>query len=145
MIDAARGLEYTILRVPQIEEDGAMNRFLTGIITVVIGLAFSTSTSVQARPDTPAIPAVPATPAQGKGMTEKKEKAEERTEREREKAEKNAEKENEKAAKRAEKEKEKAERHAKKSAKKHGLDRADEVAGEHGKQGRENAREKQGR
>jgi hypothetical protein len=26
-----------------------------------------------------------------------------------------------------------------------GLDRADEVAGEHGKQGRDNAREKQGR
>ena len=101
-----------------------MKRFLTGIIAVVIGLAFSTSTFVQARPGTPAIPAVPATPAQGKGM---------------------AEKEKEKAAKRAEKEKEKAERHAKKAAKKHGLDRADEVAGEHGKQGRENAREKQGR
>ena len=29
--------------------------------------------------------------------------------------------------------------------KKKGLDRADEVAGEHGKQGRDNAREKQGR
>ncbi len=112
-----------------------MKRFLTGIIAVVIGLAFSMSAFVQARPGTPAIPAVPATPAQGKGMAVKeKEKAEERTEREGEKAEKNA-----------EKEKEKAGRHANKAAKKHGLDRADEVAGEHGKQGRENAREKQGR
>ena len=119
-----------------------MKRFLTGIIAVVIGLAFNTSTFVQAKPGTP----VPAAPAQGKGMAVKeKEKAEERTEREGEKAEKNAEKEKEKAAQRAEKEKEKAERHANKAAKKHGLDRADEVAGEHGKQGRENAREKQGR
>jgi len=112
-----------------------MKKFLTGIITVVIGLGFSMSTLVQARPGTPAIPAVPATPAQGKGMAVKeKEKAEERAEKEGEKAEKNA-----------EKEKEKAGRHANKAAKKHGLDRADEVAGEHGKQGRENAREKQGR
>ena len=90
-----------------------MKRFLTGIIAVVIGLAFSTSTFVQAKPGTPTVPAAPATPAQGKRI--------------------------------AEKEKEKAERHANKAAKKHGLDRADEVAGEHGKQGRENAREKQGR
>jgi hypothetical protein len=112
-----------------------MKRFLTGIIAVVIGLAFSMPTFVQARPGTPAIPAVPATPAQGKGMAVKeKEKTEERTEREGEKAEKNAEKEKDKAGKRANK-----------AAKKHGLDRADEVAGEHGKQGRQNAREKQGR
>jgi hypothetical protein len=110
-----------------------MKRFLTGIIAVVIGLAFSTATFVHAKPGTPAIPAVPATPAQGKGMAEK-EKAEDRTERGADKAEKNA-----------EKEKEKAEKHSQKAAKKHGLDRADEVAGEHGKQGRENAREKQGR
>jgi len=123
-----------------------MKKFLTGIIAVVIGLVFSTSTFVQAKPGTPAVPAAPATPAQGKGIAEKeKEKAEERTEREGEKAEKKAEKEKEKAEKKAEKEKEKAERHANKAAKKHGLDRADEVAGEHGKQGRENAREKQGR
>jgi hypothetical protein len=121
--------------VPQIEEDGAMKRFLTGIIAVVIGLAFSTATFVHAKPGTPAIPAVPATPAKGKGMAEKeKEKAEDRTEKGEDKAEKNA-----------EKEKEKAEKHSQKAAKKHGLDRADEVAGEHGKQGRENAREKQGR
>jgi hypothetical protein len=134
MIAAVRGL-YIILRVRQIEEDGAMKRFLTAIIAVVIGLAFSMSTFVQARPGTPAIPAVPANPGQGKGMAVKeKEKAEERTEREGEKAEKNAEKEKEKAGK-----------HSQKAAKKHGLDRADEVAGEHGKQGRENAREKQGR
>jgi ABC-type microcin C transport system permease subunit YejB len=120
-----------------------MKRFLTGIIAVVIGLAFSTFTYVQAKPGTPATPAVPATPAQGKGIAEKeKEKVEDRTEMAGEKAEKNAEKEKEKAAKRAEKEKGKAD---KKAAKKHGLDRADEVAGEHGKQGRENAREKQGR
>jgi len=123
-----------------------MKKFLTGIIAVVIGLVFSTSTFVQAKPGTPAVPAAPATPAQGKGIAEKeKEKAEERTEREGEKAEKKAEKEEEKAEKKTEKEKEKAERHATKAAKKHGLDRADEVAGEHGKQGRENAREKQGR
>ena len=123
-----------------------MKKFLTGIIAVVIGLVFSTSTFVQAKPGTPAVPAAPATPAQGKGIAEKeKEKAEERTEREGEKAEKKAEKEEEKAEKKAEKEKEKAERHANKAAKKQGLDRADEVAGEHGKQGRENAREKQGR
>ena len=123
-----------------------MKKFLTGIIAVVIGLVFSTSTFVQAKPGTPAVPAAPATPAQGKGIAEKeKGKAEERTEREGEKAEKKAEKEEEKAEKKAEKEKEKAERHANKAAKKHGLDRADEVAGEHGKQGRENAREKQGR
>ena len=90
-------------------------------------------------------PLLPLRP-KGKGSRKKeKEKAEERTEREGEKAEKNAEKEKEKAAQRAEKEKEKAERHANKAAKKQGLDRADEVAGEHGKQGRENAREKQGR
>jgi len=123
-----------------------MKKFLTGIIAVVIGLVFSTSTFVQAKPGTPAVPAAPATPAQGKGIAEKeKEKAEERTEREGEKVEKKAEKEEEKAEKKAEKEKEKAERHDNKAAKKHGHDRADEVAGEHGKQGRENAREKQGR
>jgi hypothetical protein len=110
-----------------------MKRFLTGIIAVVIGLAFSMSTFVQARPGTPAIPGLTAASPQGQGMAVK-EKAREKTEREEEKAEKNN-----------EKEKEKAGRHASKAAKKHGLDRADEVAGEHGKQGRENAREKQAR
>jgi hypothetical protein len=116
-----------------------MKRFVTGL-TVFIGLAFITSTFVQAKPGTL------ARPAQVKGMTEKeKEKAEERAERQAEKAEKNAEKKKENAAKRAKHEKEKAERHAPKAAKKHGLDRADEVAGEHGNQGRENARDKQGR
>ena len=110
-----------------------MKRFVTGVIAVVIGLAFSTPTFVQAMPDTLA-------------MAEKEqEKTEKRTEREKEKAQKNTEKEKEKAAKSAEKEKDNAERHAKKATKKHGLDRADEVAGEHGKQGRENARAKQGR
>ena len=48
-----------------------MKKFLTGIIAVVIGLVFSTSTFVQAKPGTPAVPAAPATPAQGKGIAEK--------------------------------------------------------------------------
>ncbi|TAL12752.1 MAG: hypothetical protein EPO02_00560 [Nitrospirae bacterium] len=95
-----------------------MKRLFTGALALLIALAFSTSTFAQATP------AVPATPAQGKEA---------------------AEKEKEKAERKAEKEKEKAERHAKKEGKKHGLDRADEAAGEHGRQGRENARAKQGR
>ena len=41
-------------------------------------------------------------------------------------------------------EKKKGEKRANKEEKKPGLDRADEVAGEHGKQGRDNARAKQG-
>jgi transcription termination factor Rho len=42
------------------------------------------------------------------------------------------------------KEKGKKHGHGKGEGKKHGLDRADEAAGEHGKQGRDNARSKQG-
>lgn len=104
-----------------------MKRLFTGVLALLLALAFSTSTFAQAAP------AVPAAPAQGKEAAEK------------EKAERNAEKAKEKAEKKAEKEKEKAERHAKKEGKNHGLDRADEAAGEHGRQGRENARAKQGR
>lgn len=107
-----------------------MKRILTAIVTGLIALAFSTAPFAQTPSGTP--PPTPPAPS----TAELKDKAD--NEKPEDKAGKKAGKQQKKTAK-------KGTRHKKQDDKLRGLDRADEVAGEHGQQGRENARAKQGR
>ncbi|MCZ6481592.1 MAG: hypothetical protein V3T60_03015 [Candidatus Binatia bacterium] len=152
-----------------------MKRMTTGVLAGVIALCLGTEAFPQTAASALALEPVVGTAgvliarADGEAEEEREEineqlerggekiekgggKGQQGAEKNRQKAERKAEKAKEKAERKAEKELQRAERKADRKEKRietksraRGLERADEVAGEHGQHGRAKAREKQAR